>query len=51
MSNVNFEKIDFLPIHDLYSEFTNMLDDGRLYWFKDKVYHEDKEDQICLNLI
>lgn len=49
MSNVNFEKIDFLPTHDLYSEFTNMLDDGRLYWFKDKVYHEDKEDQICLN--
>ena len=49
MSNVNFEKIDFLPTYDLYSEFTNMLDDGRLYWFKDKVYHEDKEDQICLN--
>tara|TARA_B100001057_G_scaffold483013_1_gene559204 strand:- start:56 stop:649 length:594 start_codon:yes stop_codon:yes gene_type:complete len=47
MSSINFEKIDFLPTYDLYSEFTKMLNDGKINWFKDK-WNKDIDDQICL---
>jgi len=46
MSNINFEKIDFLPTYELYSIFLSMLDNGKLSW-RDK--NNDSSHQICLN--
>ena len=46
MNSNNFERIEFLPEYDLYSELTSMLDAGKLQW-RDK--NNNSSYQICLN--
>jgi len=42
---MRFEKLNTLPIYDLWAEFNKLLDDKKIWW------HQNNNDQICINTV